>query len=90
MIVSCSFLRANSEATGASQPRDMDIPGQLMAQYLMALLGGATLGSPRGSPFFGPFPGSGETGNAGRWGDYVFTQEGVLSSAFFHSRRSID
>ncbi|KAL5535671.1 hypothetical protein ACEPAF_3765 [Sanghuangporus sanghuang] len=74
------FLRANSEATGASQPRDMNIPGQLMAQYLMALLGGVPLGGQRGaSPFFGPFPGMGEMGpgSDGRWGDYVFTQEAL-------------
>ncbi|KAL5495108.1 hypothetical protein ACEPAI_570 [Sanghuangporus weigelae] len=74
------FLRANSEATGASQPRDMNIPGQLMAQYLMALLGGVPLGGQRGaSPFFGPFPGLGEMGpgSDGRWGDYVFTQEAL-------------
>ncbi|EJD03799.1 uncharacterized protein FOMMEDRAFT_133178 [Fomitiporia mediterranea MF3/22] len=72
------FLRANSEASGASEPRDMNIPGQLMAQYMMAVLGGATLGGPRGmSPFFGPMGMDDHGPGDGRWGDYVFTQEAL-------------
>lgn len=51
-----------------------------MAQYLLAMLGGAGRGGPN---FFGPMglfdPEEGGPGGApggGRWGDYVFTQEG--------------
>lgn len=50
----------------------------------MALLGGAPFGGSRGtSPFFSP-AGLDEHGTgSGRWGDYVFTQEGgPLTSAF--------
>ena len=55
-----------------------------MAQYLLAMLGGAGRGGPN---FFGPMglfdPEEGGPGGApggGRWGDYVFTQEGKEES----------
>jgi E3 ubiquitin-protein ligase RNF115/126 len=58
----------------------------MMAQYLMALLGAQRLGGMRGGGSLGGDPYAellfgglgaheGEGGN-GRWGDYVFNQEG--------------
>lgn len=46
----------------------------MMAQYLLALLGQGPTGrgmDPFTEPFLGP------EGGSGRWGDYVFNQEGV-------------
>lgn len=51
-----------------------------MAQYMLTLLSGLQQPGMRGpSPFFSGFegPGGGAGGN-GRWGDYIFTQEGML------------
>ena len=67
-----SFLHANAEASGATAPREPQIPGQLMVQYLMNMLGG--MGG-AGPPFFNMEGGPGQPGQ-GRWGDYVFSQEG--------------
>ena len=77
------YLRQNSASSdGSNRPDgqaglDTSIPGQLMARYLLAMLGGG-----RGaSPFFGPLgmmdpEGGGGSSGSGRWGDYVFTQDG--------------
>jgi len=71
------FLRANSGRADGSGPDNTRIPGDLMAQYLMALLGGG-IGGMRGlSPFFGPLGGDGLGPESGRMGDYVFTQEAL-------------
>lgn len=72
---SCRFLRANSSRADGSDPDNTRIPGDLMAQYLMALLGGG-MGMRGLSPFFGPLGGEGLGPESGRMGDYVFTQEG--------------
>lgn len=75
-----------------------NISGPMMAQYLMALLGtqrpGAVRGGAGGDPFaqlfggLGPLGafggGEGQAGN-GRWGDYVFNQEGTC-----HFRGSVN
>jgi hypothetical protein len=52
----------------------------LMAHYLMTLLGGPR-GTRGGDHPFASFlgPGFGEAGENGRWGDYVFNQEGELT-----------
>lgn len=52
------------------------IPGALVAQYLMALLGGQPHGGGGDFLFPGLF-GTGPEGEEGRWGDYVFNQEGA-------------
>ncbi|THH08354.1 hypothetical protein EW145_g2762 [Phellinidium pouzarii] len=72
------FLRGSNEANGRD-PQD-SIPGQLMAQYLLTFLGGGGVRGNRGlPPLFGAL-GMGEQGSdTGRWGDYVFTQEGRWS-----------
>lgn len=74
-----------------------NITGPMMAQYLMALLGaqrpGGARGGAGGDPFaelfggLGPLGGlgafgggEGQAGN-GRWGDYVFNQEGTYHLA---------
>lgn len=53
-----------------------------MAQYLISMLGGGT----RGGPMFMPMPFGmmgGEHGGPaeGRWGDYVFSQDGKIYRA---------
>lgn len=57
------------------------IAGPLMAQYLMTLLASRGMAG-HGSPF-GPagfdFMMGGDGAENGRWGDYVFNQEGMLS-----------
>lgn len=70
-------MRAN-RAPGSNDQTNQQIPGQLIAQYLFALLGGEALGV-RGMPFFGPLGMGGRGSGDGRWGDYVFTQEGPTS-----------
>ncbi|TDL28094.1 hypothetical protein BD410DRAFT_782054 [Rickenella mellea] len=71
------YLRANESGAGSA---GSTIPGHIMTQYLLAMLGAGTLGGSRGSPFMplgmmngldGAGPGS------GRMGDYVFTQEAL-------------
>ena len=51
-----------------------NIGGDLMAQYFLHMLGSVG----RGPGFSGPFGFLGRDGGggSGRWGDYVFTQEG--------------
>lgn len=51
-----------------------NIGGDLMAQYFLHMLGSVG----RGPGFPGPFGflGRDNEGGSGRWGDYVFTQEG--------------
>jgi E3 ubiquitin-protein ligase RNF115/126 len=72
--------------TDASQPRfirhghgpnhEAGITGPVMAQYLMALLGQRGALDPLGSLFS---MGMGDNATErGRWGDYVFNQEGRL------------
>lgn len=65
----CRYLRTNTQNAETHDPRH--IRGNLMAQYLLAIMGGG------GNPFFGPLgmP-TGDGPGAGRMGDYVFTQEG--------------
>jgi len=48
----------------------------MMAQYLLALLGQGPIGRGMG-PFTDPFLGPEGGASGGRWGDYVFNQEGV-------------
>ena len=76
----------------------INITGPMMAQYLMALLGarrpGATRGGMGGDPFtelfgglgpFGTFGAGGQAqGGNGRWGDYVFNQEGMHIRVFWN------
>lgn len=55
----------------------------MMAQYLLALLGQGPTG--RGAdPFAEMFSLGPEGGPGGRWGDYVFNQEGVYLFETFH------
>ena len=85
------FLRRGP--TDTDNDDHTNITGPMLAQYLMALLGaqrhGAARGGVGGDPFaellggLGPLGafgagGQGQEGN-GRWGDYVFNQEGMYS-----------
>lgn len=70
------FLRRENQS-GPRHPGD--ITGPMMAQYLLALLGQGPTGRGGTDPFaemfsLGP---EGGGGAGGRWGDYVFNQEGV-------------
>ena len=60
------------------------IDGPLMLQYLLAMLQGPGAGGGRGMDLFeGLMPGgAGGGGESGRWGDYVFSQEGTRSLQF--------
>ncbi|PAV22068.1 zinc finger 364 [Pyrrhoderma noxium] len=61
------FLRIAREETESDNDRRPSIPGNLMAQYLFALLAGAPAGVTSGANS----PGS------GRWGDYIFSQDAL-------------
>lgn len=52
------------------------IAGPLMAQYLLSMLASRSPGGIRGDPFGGLGVNFGEGAESGRWGDYVFNQEG--------------
>jgi len=72
----CRFLRRDNLG-GPRQPGDIN--GAMMAQYLLALLGQGPTG--RGmDPFAELFAGPDGGASSGRWGDYVFNQEGVCTS----------
>jgi E3 ubiquitin-protein ligase RNF115/126 len=67
-----SFMRRSDDPTMPSTPGD--IPGPMMAQYLLALLGGLPHrhthdGDDPFAAMFGP--------ESGRWGDYAFSQEAL-------------
>lgn len=72
-LILISFLHANAEASGATAPREPQIRGPLMLQYLVNILGGMGGAEPHGIPSFSSTEGG---PNQGRWGDYVFSQEG--------------
>ncbi|KLO09341.1 hypothetical protein SCHPADRAFT_907848 [Schizopora paradoxa] len=74
------FLRTGNPSTRSdgSNASTNSIPGNLMAQYLISMLGGGM----RGGPMFMPMPfgmmGDEHGGPAeGRWGDYVFSQDAL-------------
>ena len=55
----------------------------MLAQYLLALMGPGRAADPFSELLGGMFPGGipgGGSPEGGRWGDYVFNQEGVLFS----------
>jgi E3 ubiquitin-protein ligase RNF115/126 len=73
-----SFMRRSDSSDVPPTPGE--ISGPLMAQYLMALLGGS--GRRRGGvggedPFAGLFGPSAFGPENGRWGDYAFSQEAL-------------
>lgn len=69
-------LERNSFVRRAGEPPEPgtahEISGPMMANYLMALLGGGP--GARGDPFGGLF---GIGAESGRWGDYAFSQEAL-------------
>jgi E3 ubiquitin-protein ligase RNF115/126 len=72
-IILRRFMRRDNQS-GPRQPGD--ITGPMMAQYLLALLGQGPTG--RGvDPFAELFAGPEGGASSGRWGDYVFNQEGM-------------
>ena len=81
-----SFLSANAEASGATTPNQPHIPGPLIQQLMSSFLGGTNMGGDRGmpamAPFFGMFDPTAAGGGQGRWGDYVFTQDGKMLSKY--------
>jgi E3 ubiquitin-protein ligase RNF115/126 len=71
------FLRRENQS---GQRNTGDITGPMMAQYLLALLGQGRGADPFAEMFsLGP-----EGGGGGRWGDYVFNQEGVYLREMFY------
>ena len=65
---------------GEQGPTRGMIDGPLMLQYLLAMLNQP--GGPRGGPGFDFLEGMGGAGaESGRWGDYVFNQEGSFARA---------
>ena len=69
-------------ADGTQQDRQ-NITGPLLAQYLLALMGPGRVGDPFSELLggvFGPggLPGGPGAPESGRWGDYVFNQEGTV------------
>ena len=79
-----SFLRhtvTSRDNNTAPNPQGPNIAGDLMAQYFVHVLG--SLGRGPGLPGAFGLPGTG--GGSGRWGDYVFTQEGQSLLLFFYS-----
>lgn len=69
------FLRRDNQTE--SGPRRGDITGPMMAQYLLALLGPQGPTGRGMDPFTELLAGPGGGASSGRWGDYVFNQEGV-------------
>lgn len=71
---SSRFMSGNTD----TRPDGHVINGPLMAQYLLAMLANRP---GRGDPFHEIFGGmlGPEGGESGRWGDYVFNQEGMFS-----------
>ena len=72
LTLPCRFVSRNSR-TGGTQDRDI-INGPLMFQYLVAMLSQPGRNGPMADLFEGMGPGGPE---AGRFGDYVFNQEGA-------------
>lgn len=79
VLILVSYLRENANPRDGNTDDATQIRGELMAHYLLSLFG--QLGQGRGgpNPFMGPlgmFGPGGEGLGEGRYGDYVFTQDG--------------